>query len=560
MARGSGVDVGTSSVKWLSGELKGNTFVVESFVLAENEDGTPAGGWAALAGEKLGRMRVGINGRDLNVRYTRVPRLPDWQLRKLMRFETEEIGGQSDSLVASDFNVLPEMPEVEGEDVVLLALAREALLEEHLEGMASTSGKLDAFTPNALGLYNSFLRFGVIQEENVLLADIGHESLNVVLVRGADLVFARNLSGGSRLFDKALAERFNIDEPRARQYKLTDGTLDTARRSAIRTRRRPRARWPRPPGRSSRSCSRRSCSRRARSSSRRSSWTACWCAVAARACPASCRTSRAGSASRSSSSIRSASSTRRSSIPRRATGSRPTSSRPSPALGLATTAADPDAYGIEILPAAVRKKRQFVGGTLYLVAAGRPGRGLPRPARVALPQRPSATCAWSATACRASIRKWSASTRRRRPCSRRTRASPRRRATCSRSPAPASSSCARSTRWSATCPPTSGSRAWRWSGSSTPTSACRRGNERPILRVKGRSREGTDNPAILFEDFSSALKKRLPEARVKNRMGESDFTLDLCALGEPASAPAPARGAEPAATGPAPTKPKGGAQ
>jgi len=229
MARGSGVDIGTASAKWLSGELKGTTFVVHSFALGDNEEGTLAGGWAALAGQKLGAARIGVNGRDLNMRYTRVPRLPDWQLRRLMRFETEEIGGQSDSEVASDFNVLPEMPEIEGEDVVLLALARESLLAEHVDGLKATGGKVDAFTPNALGLYNAFLRYGTIEEETVLLADIGHENLNVVLVRGADLVFARNLSGGSRLFDKALAERFGIDEKRARAYKLSEGTLDTGR-------------------------------------------------------------------------------------------------------------------------------------------------------------------------------------------------------------------------------------------------------------------------------------------------------------------------------------------
>src|SRR6185503_8441386 len=103
--------------------------------------------------------------------------------------------------------------------VVLLALARETLLAEHQEGMDQVGGKLDAFMPSALGLYNAFLRYGVI----------GDETLNVVLVRGADLVFARNLSGGSRLFDKALAERFGIDEARARAYKTSEGTLDTSR-------------------------------------------------------------------------------------------------------------------------------------------------------------------------------------------------------------------------------------------------------------------------------------------------------------------------------------------
>jgi hypothetical protein len=124
MPKASGVDIGTAAAKWVAGEVKGTTFVVHAFALGENGDGTVAGGWAALAGEKLGKARVGLNGRDLNLRYTRVPRLPDWQLRRLMRFETDEIGGQSESEVASDFNVLPEMPEIEGEDVVVLALAR----------------------------------------------------------------------------------------------------------------------------------------------------------------------------------------------------------------------------------------------------------------------------------------------------------------------------------------------------------------------------------------------------------------------------------------------------
>jgi hypothetical protein len=66
-----------------------------------------------------------------------------------MRFETEEIASQADAAVASDFNVLPEIPEIEGEDVVLLAMARESLLSTHAEGLARHGGKLDAFTPNA---------------------------------------------------------------------------------------------------------------------------------------------------------------------------------------------------------------------------------------------------------------------------------------------------------------------------------------------------------------------------------------------------------------------------
>jgi type IV pilus assembly protein PilM len=533
MARGSGVDVGTASSKWLSGELKGTTFTVHSFALGENEDGTLAGGWAVLAGEKLGAARIGVNGRDLNMRYTRVPRLPDWQLRRLMRFETEEIGGQSDSEVASDFNVLPEMPEIEGEDVVLLALARESLLAEHMEGVKATGGKADAFTPNALGLYNAFLRYGTIEEETVLLADIGHENLNVVLVRGADLVFARNLSGGSRLFDKALAERFGIDEKRARAYKLSEGTLDTGRPFKD----------PNPET-----------------------------AARALAAPAGQILSLLQSAvvfAKSQVKISSlkldrvllcgggarlaglpAYLTRGMSVPVELfdpfrvvdlskldpEGAERLEAHKLEAvtvLGLATAAADPEAYGLEILPEGVRKTREFLGGTVFLIAA----------AALALAFLGLRAWRYQGDLERLQLER-DRLAREFQKVERTNRETVRlveenealsQKAQDLFALAGAGEQLARtldalerdlpSDFWVDTL-----SMEWRFD----PDLGVPRGSDRPILTAKGRAREGTDSPALLFQDFLAALKKRLPEVRTKERMGESDFTIDVCALGEPA--------------------------
>ena len=80
MARtATGIDVGTSTVKLLRGEVKGNTFVVSDFFVAPNSDGTLTGGWGALPpGSKPTNCRVGLTGRDVNMRYMSVPRLPDW--------------------------------------------------------------------------------------------------------------------------------------------------------------------------------------------------------------------------------------------------------------------------------------------------------------------------------------------------------------------------------------------------------------------------------------------------------------------------------------------------
>lgn len=230
----AGVDIGTRSSKWLRGYAKGNTFVATGFAFAEHEGGADlAAAWDAVAGAgKLGPARVAIDGHEVNVRYTRVPRVPDWQLKKLMRFEVEEIGGQSGAEVAADFNVLPELPELEDEDVVLLAMAREALLEEHLQGLTGAGGTLEAFTPSSIALYNAWLRFGVLQDDTVLVADIGQETLDVVVARGPDLLFARNLSGGSVLFDQAIAQRLGCPAPRAEQLKRSVATLEPRERYA----------------------------------------------------------------------------------------------------------------------------------------------------------------------------------------------------------------------------------------------------------------------------------------------------------------------------------------
>lgn len=223
----TGIDVGLRSAVVIRGQYKGNTFHVSDFAVEPNEGSGTEDGWKSLEpGFKPTAARIGLTGRDVNLRYVRVPRVPDWQLRKLMRFEVEDIGGQTGEGVASDFNLLPEMPEIEGEDVVVLAMAKESLLTDHLEGLSELGGSLDAFAPNALGLYNAWLRYGVIEGDTVMVANIGHDNIDVVICRGPDIVFARNLSGGSRLFDQAVAQRFGVSEKKAEEVKIEYATLE----------------------------------------------------------------------------------------------------------------------------------------------------------------------------------------------------------------------------------------------------------------------------------------------------------------------------------------------
>ena len=243
-SRATGIDVGLRSAVFLTGKVAGNSFAVDRYAFEELSVEGVEGAWAALEpGVPAKDAVVGVTGREVNLRYSRVPRLPDWQLRRLMSFEVESLGDSSESRVAADFNVLPALPELEGEDLVLLAVAREELLETHERGLAECKGSLRHFMPNSIGLYNAWLRFGVVMDDTVLIANIGQENVDAVLVRGADLLFARNLSGGGALFDAAIADRFGVDVAQAERIKranvdltpgssFVDGSAERATRAA----------------------------------------------------------------------------------------------------------------------------------------------------------------------------------------------------------------------------------------------------------------------------------------------------------------------------------------
>ncbi|HED65095.1 MAG TPA: hypothetical protein ENJ09_06010 [Planctomycetes bacterium] len=534
----TGIDVGTSTAKMLRGQVKGTTFLVTDFFIAPNPTGSLEGGWNALAGGfKPGTARVGVTGRDVNMRYTRVPRLADWQLRKLMRFEAEEVSGHSDARVASDFNVLPEIPEIEGEDVVVLCMARESLLAEQDAGLSSIGGKLDAFTPNAIALYNAFLHYGVVLDDTVLVANIGRANIDVVLMRGTDLIFARNLAGGSELFDQAIAERFGVSLERAESYKRDEGTLrmngpfqDANQEKAARA-------MTAPAGQILsllQSAVLFAKSQVKLQSLRLDRVFLCGGGAALEGLPEylakamgvpveifdpfvvvdDSKLDAAASAALEEHRLEAVL-----------------------ALGLATTGSDPDAYSIEILPEKVKRRREFLGGTAFLIAAA------------VLAALFLGVFGWKKKSELASL---DAEARRlgselRRATSRDGRA----RSLMAENQelaevaselmavGGAGEELVRSLASIETRLPVDFWLEGMTLGMGTEEGlGVVRGEELPILRVRGRAREGTDSPEVQWEEFVAALHRDLPEARIQDRMGRSDFTLDLVSLLPPAEEPA----------------------
>jgi Tfp pilus assembly PilM family ATPase len=544
MARSvTGIDMGLRSAKFLRGFYKGNTFHVTHFALTPVDSKEIADGWSkADPGFKLQRSRVGLTGRDVNIRYTRVPRVPDWQLKNLMRFEVEEIGDQSGAGVSSDFNLLPQLPEIEGEDVVLLAMARDGLLEQHMEGLKSLAGgsaKLEAFSPNAIALYNAFIRFGVVHEETVLVANIGHDNLDVVIARGVDLLFARNLSGGSRLFDEAIAQRFDVKHEKAAEIKATMATLEPgARYTDANQEKASRALL----GAAGQLLSLLQstvlfCKSQVKISGLKLDRVLLCGGGAALAGLPKYLSSGLGvpvelfdpfgvvdTEALSPEAKSTLDEYRLESVV---------------ALGLATMASDPEAYGIEILPTSVRKRREFFGGQIYLIAAG------------VLAVAYLGFDAWhtsselSATTTRA--RGLTAQYKRANETHRKAQeliAENAKLGELAQTLYGLKGSGEQLARGLTFLQENLPSEFWVAQLSTDfradPDFKIARGEERPILSVAGKAREGTSSLSTLYASFIAAVRQRLPRAdMLKERLSSngSKFTVDVCVFVPPPVAP-----------------------
>ena len=207
------------------------------------------------------------------------------------------------------------------------------------------------------------------------------------------------------------------------------------------------------------------------------------------------------------------------------------------ALGLATMASDPEGYSVEILPESVRKRREFAGRTLWMIAAAVLGAALPRLPRLEDARGPGAD-AHGGRAARAPARQApSRPTAGPASSSARTTSSPSAPPCCRGSPARASSSRARSMLLeSRPARRLLGHETSRANGATASDLGLARGNERPILHLDGPRARGHRFDHEPVRGLRAEAGERLPGARDqahRSARAVDKFTLDLTLFGPP---------------------------
>lgn len=217
------LDLGSRTTRWLQLKDGKRGLQLTGFAAGPNE-------MIDLGGAK-GPAVLGLSGRAMTLRYTQVPPSPDWQLQNLMELEIEDLSSQTGGALSADYNLLPIEDEQGGMDTILLAFARDEALEEGAGAATALGVQTKTHVPRCVALFNAFLRCGQAEDDAVVaLVDIGHETIDLAIARGTDLLCVRNLSQGGKVFDDAISQAFSVKERKAEQLKRELLDLDPASR------------------------------------------------------------------------------------------------------------------------------------------------------------------------------------------------------------------------------------------------------------------------------------------------------------------------------------------
>lgn len=234
MSLGAGLDAGRSRVRLAEIKTKKGEITLTRYHSVAVEPGeSPSEAAAAAFGGgrlKVAPVRVGLTGSDVMMKYLPVPQVEDWRLERLMDFEVREIESRSGQSMAVSFNLLPVPKELDEDDTILLGLVKEELLADWISGL----GKLpvQGFSPNSIALYNAYLTLGDHAPDATLIANVGASTLDLALVRGTELYFARSITTSLEKRDQTLAARLGTDATRAE--RLIHQHLDLSAASGAR--------------------------------------------------------------------------------------------------------------------------------------------------------------------------------------------------------------------------------------------------------------------------------------------------------------------------------------
>lgn len=234
MAVSVGLDIGQGSVKAVALKGSGSTITLARYAVLSrqqlreegisDEDPAALGAriatWLKAEGFPTSRLQVAVAGRDSIIRYSNLPPMPPWRLKLLMEYEIAEVAEKAGESLTADFSIVPAQTGSDGFSV-LVALAKDSAIEPIISSLAENQLDIISGSPAAVAAADTLRFLGDPEKGGYsVVVNIGKSSTDVAVLDNGVMVFARTITSGSDLFNRALSDHFDIDEEDAESCKL----------------------------------------------------------------------------------------------------------------------------------------------------------------------------------------------------------------------------------------------------------------------------------------------------------------------------------------------------
>lgn len=157
---------------------------------------------------------VSLPGRHVMFRATETGADNPGAIRALVNLEVAELTGNAAGMMPAWQKI--ESPD--GTPMVLVGVTREALVEHYASSLRAAGFSARSFVPAPIALYECFLMSGNLDAPGLqLVANVGENSTDVVLVQNGGLLAARTLTAGVDLFLGRMVSDLGINAEQARE-------------------------------------------------------------------------------------------------------------------------------------------------------------------------------------------------------------------------------------------------------------------------------------------------------------------------------------------------------
>ena len=165
---------------------------------------------------------VSLSAPNALVRYITVPKMDEKELKKSLQFEAEKYIPYNINEVVIDCSILGQSHEDKNQLSVILAAAKRDIIYARTEVLKDLGFSVNAIDIDAFSCFNAFRNSfkSLDQARSIALLNLGYSQTNVIILKGQEPYFTRDIQSGTKDMVKLVSQRMGLEEKEAEKAVL----------------------------------------------------------------------------------------------------------------------------------------------------------------------------------------------------------------------------------------------------------------------------------------------------------------------------------------------------